>query len=61
MRSITHELGQKLGCGAHLATLRRVASGKFNVNDAIPLDAVLKLTPHELGQRVMPFLKLAAA
>src|SRR6266436_5746341 len=38
VRSITHELGQKLGCGAHLATLRRVASGKFNVNDAIPLD-----------------------
>ena len=61
VRSITHELGQKLGCGAHLATLRRVASGKFNVNDAIPLDAVLKLTPHELEARVMPFLKLAAS
>ena len=60
VRSITHELGQKLGCGAHLATLRRVASGKFNVADAIPLDAVLKLTPRELETRVMPFLKLAA-
>ena len=59
VRSITHELGQKLGCGAHLATLRRVASGKFNVADAIPLDAVLKLTPRELETRVMPFLKLA--
>jgi tRNA pseudouridine55 synthase len=61
VRSIAHELGQKLGCGAHLATLRRVVSGKFNVQDAITLDAVLKLTPRELETRVMPFLKLAAA
>jgi len=59
VRTVTHELGQKLGCGAHLATLRRVVSGKFNVAQAIPLDAVLKLTPLELEKRVMPFLKLA--
>ena len=59
VRSIAHELGQKLGCGAHLATLRRVVSGKFNVKDSITLDAVLKLTPRELETRVMPFLKLA--
>src|SRR5438477_8549354 len=58
-RSVAHELGQKLGCGAQLATLRRVVSGKFNVKDAITLDAVLKLTPRELETRVMPFLKLA--
>src|SRR5437016_4869464 len=58
VRSITHELGQKIGCGAHLATLRRVASGKFNVAQAIPLDDILKLTPRELETRVMPFLKL---
>ena len=28
VRSLAHELGQKLGCGAHLATLRRMSSGK---------------------------------
>src|SRR5205085_11144704 len=60
VRSIAHELAQKLGCGAHLATLRRVASGKFNVAQAIRLDDVLKLTPRELESRVMPFLKLLA-
>ncbi len=59
VRSIAHELGQKLGCGAHLATLRRVASGKFDVAQAIQLDQVLKLTPRELEKRVLPFLKLA--
>ena len=61
VRSIAHDLGQKLGCGAHLATLRRSASGKFDVADALPLDAILKLTPAELEKRVIPFLKLAAA
>ena len=60
IRSIAHDLGQKLGCGAHLTTLRRSASGKFDVADALPLDAILKLSPAELEKRVMPFLKLAA-
>jgi tRNA pseudouridine55 synthase len=59
VRSLAHEVGQKLGCGAHLATLRRVTSGKFELADAAPLDAVLKLTPGELEKRVIPFLKLA--
>ena len=61
VRTIAHELGQKLGCGAHLATLRRVASGKFDVAQSMPLREVLQLTPRELEQRVLPFLKLAAA
>ena len=61
IRSIAHDLGQKLGCGAHLTTLRRSASGKFDVADALPLDTILKLTTAELEKRVMPFLKLAAA
>lgn len=60
IRSIAHDLGQKLGCGGHLTTLRRSASGKFDVADALPLDAILKLTTAELEKRVMPFLKLAA-
>ena len=61
VRSLAHDLGQKIGCGAHLATLRRTASGKFDVADALPLDAVLKLTTAELEKRVIPFLKLATS
>jgi tRNA pseudouridine55 synthase len=60
VRSIAHELGQKLGCGAHLAALRRSVSGKFDVADATKLDDVLKLTTAELEKKVIPFLKLAA-
>ena len=61
VRSLTHDLGQKLGCGAHLADLRRVVSGKFEVSDALPLDTLLQLSESELKSRVLPFLKLAAA
>lgn len=60
VRSVAHDVGQKLGCGAHLATLRRSVSGKFDVADAMPLDAVLKLSESELTKRVLPFLKLVA-
>jgi len=61
VRSVAHELGQKVGCGAHLSQLRRTASGKFDVGDAIPFEDLLKFTPHDLEPRVIPFLKLAAS
>ena len=61
IRSLAHDLGQKLGCGAHLTTLRRSASGKFDVADALPLDAVLQLSAAQLEKRVLPYLKLAVA
>jgi len=60
VRSIAHDLGQKLGCGAHLATLRRSVSGKFDVANASQFDAVMNLTPAELEKKVLPFLRLAA-
>ena len=61
VRSLAHELGQKLGCGAHLASLRRTASGKFDVTGSTSLAEVLTLTPAELEKKVIPFLKLAKA
>ena len=59
VRALAHDLGQKLGCGAHLASLRRTVSGRFDVADASPLDQVLALSTPELAKRVIPFLKLA--
>ncbi len=61
VRSIAHELGQKLGCGAHLATLRRVVSGKFDVAQAVQFEEVIKLSARELERLVIPFLQLARA
>src|SRR6267154_2635621 len=59
VRSIAHDLGQKLGCGAHLAALRRSVSGKFDVADATKFDDVMNLKAAELEKKVLPFLKLA--
>ena len=61
VRSVAHDIGNKLGCGAHLTTLRRSVSGKFDVADAKTLDEVLKLPVSELEKRVIPFLKLAVS
>ncbi len=59
VRTLAHELGQKFGCGAHLATLRRVSSGKFDVADALKYEDALKLSAAELAKHVIPVLKLA--
>ncbi|HTI98309.1 MAG TPA: tRNA pseudouridine(55) synthase TruB [Dongiaceae bacterium] len=61
VRSLAHDLGQKLGCGAHLTELRRTVSGRFDVADAIPMEEIPRLSVPELEQRVIPFLKLAAS
>ena len=34
LRSIAHDIGQQMGCGGHLVSLRRTALGEFNVGDA---------------------------
>ncbi len=42
IRSLAHDLGQALHCGAHLAGLRRTASGNFRLEDAVALDTLQK-------------------
>jgi tRNA pseudouridine55 synthase len=59
VRSVAHEMGQKAGCGAHLALLRRTVSGKFDVANAVPFEDLLNFSQRELESRVIPFLKLA--
>jgi tRNA pseudouridine55 synthase len=38
VRSLAHDIGQRVGCGAHLAGLRRVAVAEFGENRALTLD-----------------------
>ena len=47
MRSIAHDLGQSLGCGAHLQELRRLASGEFEVDQARTLEQLEALAAEE--------------
>jgi len=69
VRVLAEDIGQALGCGAHLAGLRRVATGGFGIADAVMLerleamneverDATLK--PAAALLRDLPSLKLAA-
>jgi tRNA pseudouridine55 synthase len=40
MRSVAHEMGQQLGCGAHLASLRRTAVAEFEITQAHTLEEI---------------------
>jgi tRNA pseudouridine55 synthase len=40
VRSLAHDLGQRLGCGAHLETLRRTRAGEFGLDRSVPLDTI---------------------
>ncbi len=44
VRSVAHEMGQDLGCGAHLSSLRRTQAGVFTLADAHTLDELALLT-----------------
>ena len=37
MRSLANDVGEALGCGAHLIGLRRTKSGRFTLRDAVPM------------------------
>jgi len=53
VRSIAHEMGQRLGCGAHLASLRRTAAGAFTLEDAVGLEDFERLAGGEAEQRLV--------
>ena len=44
VRSVAHELGQQLGCGAHLSSLRRTRAGAFTLAQAYVLEDLMPLT-----------------
>lgn len=52
VRTLSHDLGQKLGCGAHLCQLRRTASGSLTLAEAKTLDEILAMNLSSLRERV---------
>ena len=59
VRTVTHDLGQKLGCGAHLSELRRTASGKFTIEQCLPLAQIEALSLAEIEKRLIPVYEAA--
>lgn len=58
VRTLAHDVGQALGCGASLDALRRLKSGDLDVKDALPFDDILALTPEQLAARVIPIAQV---
>jgi tRNA pseudouridine55 synthase len=48
IRSLAHDLGQALGCGAHLSELRRTRAGEFELSQAVTLDELANLPSIEI-------------
>ncbi len=58
-RSLAHELGVNLGCGAHLKALRRTRSGAFQIAQALAIDSIAAMTAEEVASQVIPMPQLA--
>ena len=54
VRSLAHDLGDMLGCGAVLLALRRTRSGEFGLDRAVPLAELLQSRPADLARRLIP-------
>ena len=54
VRSLAHDLGEMLGCGAVLLALRRTRSGEFGLDVAVPLADVLQSKREDLAGRLIP-------
>ena len=57
VRSLAHDLGQRLGCGAHLESLRRSRAGMFGLADAVTLEEV-EAEGRDAGQRLVSLNRL---
>lgn len=52
VRSLCHDVGQDLGCGAVLAALRRLEVGDFSLENAVPVADFT--TPESVAERIIP-------
>jgi tRNA pseudouridine55 synthase len=54
IRSLAHDIGAALGCGAHLTALTRLASGSFTIEDAVKLEDLTGPLAQDLAGLVRP-------
>jgi tRNA pseudouridine55 synthase len=53
VRTYAHDIGETLGCGAHLKTLRRTKSGRFKVDGAITVDEIRNGPSQDILKRLL--------
>jgi len=54
VRTYAHDIGQELGCGAHLSALRRTKSGRFTVDGAITIEALKTGSKEGIANQIIP-------
>ena len=57
IRSLAHDLGERLGIGAHLAALRRTRTGDFTIGQAVDLDTAER-DPQRAAAAVVPLAEM---
>jgi tRNA pseudouridine55 synthase len=53
VRTYAHDIGEELGCGAHLKELRRTRSGRFPVQGAVTVDEIKNSDPVDILGRIL--------
>lgn len=53
VRTYAHDIGEALGCGAHLKSLRRTKSGRFDVANAISVEEIRNVAPVDIISRIL--------
>ena len=56
IRTLCHDIGQKLGVGGTLAALRRTRRGKFNISDAITIEKIKEMDQNAFADHVAAYL-----
>lgn len=59
VRKLVADIGDALGCGAHLARLRRTRSGDLSVTDAVTTPVLAEMSREELARRVLPMTRFS--
>ena len=60
IRTLAQDLGEALGCGAHLSALRRTGSGQVSLDGAVTLEALQAMTDDERQALIQPMDVLVA-
>ncbi|MBU4200354.1 MAG: tRNA pseudouridine(55) synthase TruB [Verrucomicrobia bacterium] len=58
VRTLCADIGDALGCGAHLEQLRRMHSGDFSIEHAVPLANLLQLNRTRLADLMIPLHRI---
>ncbi|MEO7393226.1 MAG: tRNA pseudouridine(55) synthase TruB [Ramlibacter sp.] len=58
IRTLGEDIGESLGCGAHLTSLRRVATGHFDVSECVTIEMLEAMNDDERLARLKPVTSL---